>query len=251
MAKKLKTMDIKRKNKQGNEIKVGEYVTVNQRVKAFHELYPLGSIETQMIRVEDGVAIMKAVVWPDTSIPDRFFTGYAQEKENNGWINKTDCLENCETSAVGRALGFLGIGIDQSIATADDIKQSVDAYNAIKMPQSTKPVSETPPETATTEPVEPVKNEPPKTEEVPVETEKVEPEPKSSFITNDQIFKIQQIMSKNGFVYSDVVEVIKKLGYSKVKDIYDQDYDTIIKELSQTKAEWQKKRDEAEVIWEE
>jgi hypothetical protein len=42
-------------------------------------------------------------------------TGTAYEKESSSFINKTSFIENCETSAWGRALGNLGIGIDNSI----------------------------------------------------------------------------------------------------------------------------------------
>jgi hypothetical protein len=40
------------------------------------------------------------------------------------YINKTSMIENCETSAVGRALGFAGFGVDTAIASAEDIERS-------------------------------------------------------------------------------------------------------------------------------
>jgi hypothetical protein len=49
----------------------------------------------------------------------------AQEDKAASMINKTSYVENCETSAVGRALGFLGIGIETSIATADEVSMAV------------------------------------------------------------------------------------------------------------------------------
>jgi len=48
-------------------------------------------------------------------------SGYAQEEKATGFVNETSFVENCETSAVGRALGFLGIGIKDSIASADEL----------------------------------------------------------------------------------------------------------------------------------
>ena len=108
----LGTMDIKGKN----------YVLVNERVKAFRQLYPEGTISTELIYDADGVAIMKATI----SIGDLVLaTGYAQEKEASSYINKTSYIENCETSAVGRALGFLGIGIDTSIASAEEVDTAI------------------------------------------------------------------------------------------------------------------------------
>lgn len=108
----LGTMDIKGKN----------YVLVNERVKAFRQLYPEGTISTELIYDADGVATMKATV----SIGDLVLaTGYAQEKEASSYINRTSYIENCETSAVGRALGFLGIGIDTSIASAEEVDTAI------------------------------------------------------------------------------------------------------------------------------
>lgn len=108
----LGTMDIKGKN----------YVLVNERVKAFRQLYPEGTISTELIYDADGVATMKATV----SIGDLILaTGYAQEKEASSYINRTSYIENCETSAVGRALGFLGIGIDTSIASAEEVDTAI------------------------------------------------------------------------------------------------------------------------------
>ena len=51
--------------------------------------------------------------------------GTARELRSSSYINKTSHIENCETSAVGRALGFFGIGIDTSIASADEVINAV------------------------------------------------------------------------------------------------------------------------------
>ena len=52
-------------------------------------------------------------------------SGTAYESENSTFINKTSYIENCETSAVGRALGFAGFGIDGSIASAEEIQNAL------------------------------------------------------------------------------------------------------------------------------
>lgn len=109
---KLGTVDIKGKN----------YVQVNERVMAFRELYPEGSIETELVSDINGICTFKAVI----RIADLVLaTGYAQEKESSSFINKTSYIENCETSAVGRALGFLGIGIETSIASAEEVDTAI------------------------------------------------------------------------------------------------------------------------------
>lgn len=107
--------------KTGKEI--GDYVEVNQRVKAFRKLYPNGQILTEMISNENGICIFKATICDSLGIP--LANGTAYEKENSTFINKTSYIENCETSAVGRALGFLGIGIDTSIASKEEVINAV------------------------------------------------------------------------------------------------------------------------------
>lgn len=100
------------------DIKGKNYAEVNQRIKAFRMVYPTGCIRTEMKSNENGVCIFKAYVWNN----DRLLgTGYAYEKENSTFINKTSYIENCETSAVGRALGMAGFGIDTSVASAEEV----------------------------------------------------------------------------------------------------------------------------------
>jgi hypothetical protein len=57
-------------------------------------------------------------------------TGYAQEKESSSFINKTSYIENCETSAVGRALGFCGFGIDVSVASYEEVANAINNQTA-------------------------------------------------------------------------------------------------------------------------
>ncbi len=116
----IKTTAIKGKN----------YAEVNQRIKAFRMLYPNGSISTNIESLENGVVVMKAVVKDEEE--HVLGTGYAYEKESSTFINKTSYIENCETSAVGRALGMLGIGIDTSVASYEEVQ------NAIKQQEDAK-----------------------------------------------------------------------------------------------------------------
>ena len=111
--KKFKTVDIKGK----------EYVEVNERVKYFISEYKGWSIETELLSNAGGVCVFKATIKDDTGRP--MATGHAYEKESSSFINKTSYIENCETSAVGRALGFLGIGIDTSIASSEEVANAI------------------------------------------------------------------------------------------------------------------------------
>ena len=122
----LKTIDIKGK----------PYVEVNERIKFFRANYSGWRIETELISVENGICIMKAVVKDDQGIIQA--TGHAFEKEDSSFINQTSYIENCETSAVGRALGILGIGIDTSIASKEEIENA--QLNQYKVKVSNKPM---------------------------------------------------------------------------------------------------------------
>ncbi len=109
----IKTTDIKGK----------EYAEVNQRVKAFRMVYPNGAISTEIVSLENGVITMRAIITDGEG--SVLATGTAQEKETSSYINKTSFIENCETSAVGRALGFCGFGIDTSVASYEEVANAI------------------------------------------------------------------------------------------------------------------------------
>jgi hypothetical protein len=100
------------------------YVLVSDRVAYFNETYPNGMIRTLLVSNEGGKVVMKAVVVPDMANSIRYFTGYSQADEKQGMVNKTAAIENCETSAVGRALAMMGIGVIDSIASVDELKKA-------------------------------------------------------------------------------------------------------------------------------
>lgn len=108
-------------------IKGKEYVMVNDRVQGFRKLFPEGTIKTELVNyIPDDYCVMKASVYSyDEDEIYLLATGYAQETVGkNQNINRTSMLENCETSAVGRALGFLGIGSVDSIASMDEMNKA-------------------------------------------------------------------------------------------------------------------------------
>ena len=116
--------DIKKVNEtiKTTDIKGKEYAEVNQRIKAFRMLYPQGTIETELVSNENGICIFRAEIYDDDNL---LATGTAYEKENSTFINKTSYIENCETSAVGRALGMAGFGIDTSVASAEEVQNAI------------------------------------------------------------------------------------------------------------------------------
>lgn len=101
------------------DIKGKDYVPVNERIKAFRYVYPRGQIITEIIGLENGVCTFKASAYDDEG--HLLGTGHAQEKETSSFINKTSYIENCETSAVGRCLGMLGIGLDNGFASYEEV----------------------------------------------------------------------------------------------------------------------------------
>jgi len=105
-------------------IKWKEYTPVAERLRFFNENYPNWSIRTE--RTRDGkMEIFKATIIPDTSNLERYFSWTSQAVRWDGHINKTSALENCETSAIWRALWCMGIGILWwFVASADEIKKS-------------------------------------------------------------------------------------------------------------------------------
>lgn len=106
-------------------IKGKDYVLVSDRVLYFNEKYPNGSITTSLVTdAESDLIVIKAFVYPDVAVSERCFTGYSQAIKGDGFINKTAALENAETSAVGRALGMMGIGVIESIASGDEINKA-------------------------------------------------------------------------------------------------------------------------------
>lgn len=108
-------------------IKGKNYIQVNQRVLAFRQLYPNGRIQTEIVKLSaehltGATVIVKASVFDGDAL---ISTGHAFENPGkNKNINQFSALENCETSAVGRALGFLGIGSTDSIASLEEIPES-------------------------------------------------------------------------------------------------------------------------------
>lgn len=122
----IRTMTISHEDKRTGKTVSKEYAEVNQRIKAFRMLYPEGFIRTALMSNEDGVCIFQAIAgyW-DEGEEKVLATGTAYEREDSTFINKTSYIENCETSAVGRALGMLGLGIDTSVASYEEVSNAV------------------------------------------------------------------------------------------------------------------------------
>ena len=97
---KLKTVNIKGK----------EYVEVNERIKYFRKAYPKYSLTSEVIeKTSDSILIIASILNEEGRL---IANGLAEENRGSSYINKTSYVENCETSAWGRALANFGIGLD-------------------------------------------------------------------------------------------------------------------------------------------
>lgn len=112
-----------------------EYTEVKDRLDAFLTEFPEATIEPQLVSVNNvtdtptgercNEYLVQATVFPDKeNKPNWYYKGHAAERDNTGFVNKTSALENCETSAVGRALAFAGYGGGYSIASKEEVENA-------------------------------------------------------------------------------------------------------------------------------
>jgi len=94
-------------------------------VNEIHEKEKGFSIETELISWENGIVVMRAIVTKENGTR---FIGHAYEKESNGGINRTSALENCETSAIGRALSAAGYA-GSEYASANEVQNAIYQQN--------------------------------------------------------------------------------------------------------------------------
>jgi hypothetical protein len=115
------------------------YITVAERIEAFYSNHPEGRINTFIIEhdVERGFILMRAEVYRKSDDAQPSSTGHAYEIRNEGHVNKTSYIENCETGAVGRAIALLGFEVKRGIASKEEMqKQDRMPANVKQMPYS-------------------------------------------------------------------------------------------------------------------
>lgn len=100
-----------------------QYAEVKERIKAFRMLFPMGFIRTHVELLDEDTCMATAEVGftfqegEDCTLA----TGTAMEVRTASRINQVSFIENAETSAVGRALGMLGLGITGGVASAEEM----------------------------------------------------------------------------------------------------------------------------------
>lgn len=128
MENKVSYEQIESANKEIETIKLGTkgYAQVNERIKAYRKVYPTGSLTSEIEEIKDDYVRIRATATDENG--KVIATGTASEKltgnDKKDYINSVSMVENCETSAYGRCLGFAGFGVDTSIASAEDVEKS-------------------------------------------------------------------------------------------------------------------------------
>ena len=87
---------------------MSQYSTVAERLDLFWKRFPEGRIHTEIVHFEDQQIIIKASVWTDRDDPMPVTVDYAEERPDTSPVNKVSHIENCATSAIGRAISDLG-----------------------------------------------------------------------------------------------------------------------------------------------
>ena len=107
---------------------IKDYETVADRIVRFYKKYPDGRIITKKENSEQDYFLMKAAVYKSgedlkENLP--IATGWADETAGTSLVNKTSPLENCETSAIGRALANAGFSVSKQRASAEEMVKVV------------------------------------------------------------------------------------------------------------------------------
>ena len=112
-----------------------DYAMVPERVTAFRKLFPEGFITTEIVAMEGPVVLMKAKAgyYREDGSEVILATGMAREERGKGMVNSTSHIENAETSAVGRCLGFIGLGLNGGgICSAEELVNAITAQKQIE-----------------------------------------------------------------------------------------------------------------------
>jgi hypothetical protein len=107
-----------------------DYVTVDQRLEPFRLIHPNWGVHTEVVFDDGQRVVMRAWITDDT---DRTVAvGHAEEIRGQGMVNKTSAVENCETSALGRALKHLQGGKGPSREEMEKVER-MEAANGARL----------------------------------------------------------------------------------------------------------------------
>jgi len=193
MSKEKRTVDIHGK----------QYETVASRVERFRKEKDYG-INTVLLQNDETLVVMKATIKDGDRI---VACGHAEEKRASSQINKTSALENCETSAIGRALACLGY-IGTEFASADEVAQAIHQQTSTDKPAYKNPELV----------------QPPQPEQKPAQVDK-------NIISEPQRKRLYAIGKNAGWKDEEMKELVATFGYEHSKDIKRDDYNKICEML--------------------
>jgi hypothetical protein len=110
--------------KSGSDFDPARYAPVAERITHFYTAFPSGRIVTDLVSRSDRVVVFRASVYRAAGDPNPAATGWASEREDDGAVNEVACLENTETSAVGRALANLGFTASRLRPSAEEMAKA-------------------------------------------------------------------------------------------------------------------------------
>jgi hypothetical protein len=110
--------------KSGSDFDPARYAPVAERITHFYSAYPVGRIVTELISRTGGEVVFRASVYREPTDAAPAATGWASEREGDGDVNEVACLENTETSAIGRALANLGFTASRLRPSAEEMAKA-------------------------------------------------------------------------------------------------------------------------------
>jgi hypothetical protein len=90
------------------QFNLNEYQTVQERIDLFWVKYPNGRFKLDIVSQTDNQVVIKASVWTDKLDKHPTTVDFAEERIGTSPVNKVSHVENCATSALGRAISALG-----------------------------------------------------------------------------------------------------------------------------------------------
>lgn len=104
-----------------------EYAPVADRIALFWRQHPSGRILTELVSRTESEVVFRALVFRSAEEREPAATGWAAEREGDGAVNTVACLENTETSAIGRALANLGFTAARQRPSAEEMAKAARA----------------------------------------------------------------------------------------------------------------------------
>lgn len=141
--------------KAENGYDLDRYAPVARRITLFYERYPAGRIITSLVERDANAVVFRARVYRTAEDPSPAATGWALEREGDGDVNAVACLENTETSAIGRALANLGFTASAERPSREEMVRVARARQSTLRVAAVRPRSATPAATATPKPERP------------------------------------------------------------------------------------------------